>query len=169
MTAVGRARARARHEPRGSTEHHHDPDPDPEHRSGPVFVRWTIAPTVAGVPEVRHRLRDLLRGWGVAGELEDTLLLVATELTSNAVRHAAIHTERIRITAARDGAEIRLEVADGHPFRPHALLETGPDAEDGRGLMIVKLMVAELGGRIDVLANGAGKTIRIVVHEQAPA
>ncbi|MFJ8737903.1 ATP-binding protein [Embleya sp. NPDC127516] len=165
MTAVGRARARARHERTSRDDRH---DPDPEHRPGPVFVRWTIAPTVAGVPEVRHRLRDLLRAWGVAEEIEEILLLVATELTSNAVRHAAIRTERIRITASHTGAEVRLEVADDHPFRPHALLDTGPDAEDGRGLMIVKLMVAEIGGRIDVLSVGAGKSIRVTVRGDAP-
>ncbi|MEU0937983.1 MULTISPECIES: ATP-binding protein [unclassified Embleya] len=163
MTAVGRSRARARHDRRASTETRHDSHP--EHRLGPVFVRWTIAPTVAGVPEVRHRLRDLLRAWGVAEEIEDTMLLVATELTSNAVRHAAIRTERIRITASHSGAELRLEVADDHPFRPHALLDTGPDAEDGRGLMIVKLMVAELGGHIDVLPGGAGKSIRVTLRK----
>ncbi|MFE3197302.1 ATP-binding protein [Embleya sp. NPDC055664] len=167
MTAVGRARARARYERRTSTNHHREPEP--EHPPGPVFVRWTIAPTVAGVPEVRHRLRDLLHGWGVAEELTDTLLLIATELTSNAVRHAAIRTDRIRITAAHGGAEIRLEVADGHPFRPHALLETGPESEDGRGLMIVKLMVAELGGRIDVVPCGAGKSIRVTLDTDAHA
>ncbi|MFF7246016.1 ATP-binding protein [Embleya sp. NPDC008237] len=165
MTAVGRARARARHDRRTSTDPRHDTDPD--HRPGPVFVRWTIAPTVAGVPEVRHRLRDLLRAWGVAEEIEETLLLVATELTSNAVRHAAIRTERIRITASHSGSEIRLEVADDHPFRPHALLETGPEAEDGRGLMIVKLTVAELGGRIDVLPGGTGKSIRVTLRADA--
>jgi two-component sensor histidine kinase len=132
-----------------------------------VLVRWTIPPTVAGVPAVRHRLRDLLRGWGVAEELADTLLLVATELTSNAVRHAAIRTEIIRITASHTGRDLRLEVADDHPFRPHALLETGPESEDGRGLMIVKLMVAELGGHIDVLSADPGKTIRVTVGEDA--
>ncbi|WP_406281156.1 ATP-binding protein [Embleya sp. NBC_00896] len=169
MSAPGRSRARARHEQRAAPEARRDPDPEPGHRPGPVFVRWTIPPTIAGVPEVRHRLRDLLRGWGVTEEIEDTLLLVATELTSNAVRHAAIRTENIRITVAHSGAEIRLEVADDHPFRPHALLETGPDSEDGRGLMIVKLMVAELGGRIDVLTTGTGKTIRITLSEAARA
>jgi two-component sensor histidine kinase len=128
-----------------------------------VFVRWTIAPTVAGVPEVRHRLRELLRGWGVSEDVEDTLLLVATELTSNAVRHAAVRTERIRVTAAHSGCEVRLEVTDDHPFRPRALLETGLESEDGRGLMIVKLMVAELGGHIDVLSHDPGKTIRVSV------
>nr|WP_272923904.1 ATP-binding protein [Streptomyces sp. SID3343] len=134
---------------------------------GPVLVRWTVPPTVAGVPAVRHRLRDLLRGWGVPEDLEDTLLLVATELTSNAVRHAAVHTEVVRITASHTDHDICLEVADGHPFRPRALLETGPDSEDGRGLMIVKLLVAELGGHIDVLPTGPGKAIRITVSEEA--
>jgi len=142
-------------------------DADPDHRPGPVFVRWMIPPTVAGVPEVRHRLRDVLRGWGVTGDIEDALLLVATELTSNAVRHAAIRTDTIRITAALDEGDVRLEITDGHPFRPKALMDTGPESEDGRGLLIVKLLVAELGGDIDVFASGTGKTIRVTVRRGA--
>jgi len=142
-------------------------DADPDHRPGPVFVRWMIPPTVSGVPEVRHRLRDVLRGWGVTGDIEDALLLVVTELTSNAVRHAAIRTETIRITAALDDDHIRLEITDGHPFRPKALMDTGPESEDGRGLLIVKLLVAELGGDIEVFASGTGKTIRVTVGRGA--
>jgi anti-sigma regulatory factor (Ser/Thr protein kinase) len=164
VSAVGRARARARYDERVSADSRRRLDPD--RPPGPVLVRWTIPPTIGGVPTVRHRLRDLLRGWGVAEDLEDTLLLVATELTSNAVRHAALRSRIIRITASHSGHDICLEVADDHPFRPRALLETGPDSEDGRGLMIVKLMVAELGGRIDVLSTDPGKIIRVTVGEE---
>lgn len=130
---------------------------------GPVLVRWTLPPVVAAVPEVRHRLRDVLRGWRIHADLADTLLLVATELVSNSVRHAAVLTERVRVTAALSQGRIRLDVADDHPFRPRALMDTDEDSEDGRGLLIVKLTVAEAQGVIDVLSTSGGKTIRVRV------
>ncbi|GAA4973352.1 hypothetical protein GCM10023205_44770 [Yinghuangia aomiensis] len=130
---------------------------------GPVLVRWTLPPVLAAVPEVRHRLRDLLRGWRVDDDLTDTLLLAATELVSNSVRHAAVLTEQVRVTCAIAHGRIRLDVSDDHPFRPRALMDTGMDAEDGRGLFIVKLTIAEANGVIDVLASETGKTIRIRV------
>lgn len=130
---------------------------------GPVLVRWTLAPVLAAVPEVRHRLRDVLRGWRIDDELVDTLLLAATELVSNSVRHAAVLTEQVRVTCAIAHGKIRLDVADDHPFRPRALMDTGVEAEDGRGLFIVKLTIAEAHGVIDVLASESGKTIRIRV------
>lgn len=135
----------------------------PGHAPGPVLVRWTLPPVVAAVPEVRHRLRDVLRGWRIHADLEDTLLLVATELVSNAVRHAAVLTERVRVTLALTQGRIRLDVTDDHPFRPRALMDTDEDSEDGRGLLIVKLTIAEAHGVIDVLPSAAGKTIRVRV------
>ena len=41
------------------------------------------------VPEVRHRARDLLRSWGVAGDVLFDALVIVTELATNAVLHAA--------------------------------------------------------------------------------
>lgn len=131
--------------------------------AGPVMVRWTLPTTTAAVPELRHRVRDVLRGWGVHGDLQDTLLLVATELASNAVRHTAMLTERVRVTLALGAGRIRLDVADGHPFRPKALTDSGTEAEDGRGLLIVKVSIAEAKGVIDVLPTAGGKTIRVRV------
>ncbi|MCF2526212.1 ATP-binding protein [Yinghuangia soli] len=141
------------------------PGPPP----GPVLVRWTLPPVVAAVPEVRHRLRDVLRGWRIHADLEDTLLLVATELVSNSVRHAAVLTERVRVTLALTQGRIRLDVTDDHPFRPRALMDTDEDSEDGRGLLIVKLTVAEAHGVIDVLPSQTGKTIRVRVPAFQPS
>ncbi|UGQ13758.1 ATP-binding protein [Yinghuangia sp. ASG 101] len=129
----------------------------------PVFVRWTLPTTTAAVPELRHRVRDVLRGWGIDGDLRDTLLLVTTELASNAVRHTAMLTEYIHVTLALGADRIRLDIADGHPFRPKALTDSGTDAEDGRGLLIVKVAIAEAKGVIDVLPTAGGKTIRVRV------
>jgi two-component sensor histidine kinase len=136
---------------------------DPGQPLSPVLVRWTLPPVVAAVPEVRHRLRDVLRGWRITADLEDTLLLVATELVSNSVRHAALLTERVRVTLALAQGRIRLDVTDDHPFRPRALMDTDPDSEDGRGLLIVKLTIADAQGVIDVLPADGGKTIRVRV------
>lgn len=127
------------------------------------MVRWTLPTTLVAVPELRHRIRDVLIEWGVHDDLRDTLLLVATELASNAVRHTAVLTERFRVTLALDAHHLRLDVADGHPFRPKALTDSGADAEDGRGLLIVKVGIAEAKGVIDVLPTADGKTIRVRV------
>lgn len=135
----------------------------------PVLVRWTLPTVIAAVPELRHRVRDVLRAWGVPDDLRDTLLLVTTELASNAVRHAATLTESIHVTLALDADLVRLDVADGHPFRPKALTDSGTEAEDGRGLLIVKVSVAEAKGVIDVLPTTGGKTIRVRVPVHAPA
>lgn len=135
--------------------------PDTPASRGPALVRWTLPPRLVKVPEVRRRLGAVLRGWRVPTDIEDTLLLVVTELTSNAVKHAAIRTKVVRVTVSHSGVHIRLEVADGHPFRPRPLAHTAEDAEDGRGLMIVNLMVTELRGAIDVSAVGTGKAITV--------
>jgi sensor histidine kinase regulating citrate/malate metabolism len=42
-------------------------------------------------------------------------------------------------------------------------MDTDENSEDGRGLLIVKLTVAEARGVIDVLPSANGKTIRVRV------
>ncbi|NUU22381.1 MAG: ATP-binding protein, partial [Streptomycetaceae bacterium] len=69
----------------------------------------------------------------------------------------------VRVTLALTQGRIRLDVTDDHPFRPRALMDTDEDSEDGRGLLIVKLTVAEAQGVIDVLPSATGKTIRVRV------
>jgi len=127
------------------------------------FAHWAPSPTAATVPQVRARLRVVLEGWRISSDVADTLLLAVTELVSNAVRHAGAVTERLRVAVTLGAGQLQLEVDDGDPSLPYAGPEADPDAESGRGLMIVNLLVAEAGGAVAVLTHARGKTVRVRV------
>jgi two-component sensor histidine kinase len=128
-----------------------------------VLVRWAPPALPSCVPRVRHGVRDVLLAWHAAPDVVDTLLLVVSELVANSVRHASEVTSRVGVTVALGPTGIRLDVTDDDPCRPRARADSGDEAEDGRGLLIVKLTVAEMDGVIDVLPHGPGKTIRVRV------
>ncbi|WP_137991682.1 ATP-binding protein [Streptomyces vilmorinianum] len=134
---------------------------------GRRLVRWTSRPTAPCVPLIRARVAAALTAWGISGDLADTLLLTVAELVGNAVRHAAPLTDRLHVTVAAGGGRLRLEVEDGDPTPPPldlaATTEVDPDAESGRGLLIVGLLVAEAHGQLTVRAHQFGKTVRVCV------
>jgi two-component sensor histidine kinase len=133
------------------------PTPPRRHR----FVHRLPTPTTASVPRTRARVGAVLEGWRVAPDVADTLLLAVSELVANAVRHAGAVTERLRVTLTLDGGRLQLEVADGDPTLPPLDQEAEPDAESGRGLMIVGLLVAEASGDLTAFRRGAGKVVRV--------
>ncbi|MEU9085946.1 ATP-binding protein [Streptomyces sp. NPDC048357] len=126
------------------------------------FVHWVADPVAASVPQVRARVRAALDGWRVPCGAADVLLLAVSELVGNVVRHAG--AGRMRVGVAVGGGWLRLEVADrgaGLPRLPAPRAEIDPDSEDGRGLLIVQLMTAELGGELSVMVHEFGKSIRV--------
>lgn len=85
---------------------------------------------------------DLLRSWGAAGIVVETVELLVSESVTNAVLHACT---ACRLTIARiDGGSgedtrIRVEVTDGDPAPPvmkHYDLEAG----SGRGLHLIEVL-----------------------------
>lgn len=130
-----------------------------------VFVHWVDSPTAASVPLVRGRVRAVLEGWRIAADLADTLLLAVSELVGNVVRYAAA-PGRMRVGVSCGEGWLRLEVADGAaalPRLPDPAAEVDPDAESGRGLLLVQLMAAEAGGELAVLAHEFGKSVRVCI------
>ncbi|MER5733628.1 ATP-binding protein [Streptomyces sp. NPDC002138] len=139
--------------------------PAPRTSPATAFVRWAVEPTAAAVPRIRSRVRAALDDWRVAAEVADVLLLAVSELTGNVVLHAAT-TPRMRVGVALRGGWLHLDVSDGSrtPARPPAPgAEVDPDAETGRGLLIVRLMVAEAGGELAWAAAEFGKAVRVRV------
>ncbi|MCX4721537.1 ATP-binding protein [Streptomyces virginiae] len=129
------------------------------------YVHWVAAPDAASVPQVRTRVRATLDGWRVPGEVVDALLLAVSELVGNVVRHAG-GAGRMRVVVAAGGGWFRLEVADqgaGLPRLPAPRAEVDPESESGRGLLMVQLMTAELGGELSVVVHGFGKSVRVRV------
>ncbi|RRR68695.1 ATP-binding protein, partial [Streptomyces sp. RP5T] len=81
------------------TDSGEDPlDPDPVEPGTPDPLpyegvwRFTAPAVEASVPQARHAVRDLLyrQGVPVSDDLVQGLLLIVSELVTNAVRHAAL-------------------------------------------------------------------------------
>jgi two-component sensor histidine kinase len=113
--------------------------------------RFTAPAVDASVPQARQAVRNLIADRQVpAGEaLVQDLLLIVSELVTNAVRHAALLSPEITVEVAVGADWVRVAVEDNHPYRPKALHADHTDT-GGRGLLLVKAITAEAGGTCDV-------------------
>ncbi|WP_079154030.1 ATP-binding protein [Streptomyces subrutilus] len=126
------------------------------------FTHWVTDPLPVAVPQVRARVRAVLDGWGVPLDASDALLLAVSELVANVVRH--VGAGRMRVAVASGGGWLRLEVADqGAPLPrlPAPRATCDPDAECGRGLLMVQLLVADMGGELAFVADESGKSVHV--------
>ncbi|MET9254816.1 ATP-binding protein [Streptomyces sp. NPDC003717] len=116
------------------------------------------APTVdASVPQARHAVRDLLarRRVPVSEDTAYGLLLIVSELVTNAVRHAAVLSPTLAVEVAVGPEWVRVSVEDDHPYRPTPL-ETDYARTGGRGLLLVREIAQEAGGTCDVAHTASG-------------
>ncbi|MFR9676749.1 ATP-binding protein [Streptomyces sp. TR06-5] len=124
--------------------------------------RLTAPATDSSVPQLRHAVRDLVRRQQapVAEEMLQGLLLIVSELVTNSVKHAALLSPEIGVEVSIGSGWVRVAVEDAHPYRPKAL-EADPAHQHtgGRGLLLVKTIVAEAGGLCDVEQTGSGGKI----------
>ncbi|MFK4148678.1 ATP-binding protein [Streptomyces sp. NPDC004065] len=103
-----------------------------------------------GVSAVRRRVSAVLCDWNLPAEAADDVLLVVSELVTNALVHArppaVLHLWRV----PADGcAVVRVEVTDqGAAVLPGPSSSPDPD-EHGRGLGIVNALSARCGVRRD--------------------
>jgi anti-sigma regulatory factor (Ser/Thr protein kinase) len=106
-----------------------------------------FSPNAANVGIARHLLRDWLQQVPVPAPETEDALLVAAELTSNAIRHASGTPGGVVLRAAADGDNLVIEVEDDGgslelPERPGDIPD--PDAEAGRGLFLVRSLTDEV-------------------------
>jgi anti-sigma regulatory factor (Ser/Thr protein kinase) len=138
-----------------------DPDPldpgppDPLPYEG--VWRFTAPAVDASVPQARHAVRDLLyrQGVPVSEDLVQGLLLIVSELVTNAVRHAALLSPMLAVEVAVGAEWVRVSVEDNHPYRPTAL-EAAHSETGGRGLLLVREITREAGGVCDVEHTTSG-------------
>jgi anti-sigma regulatory factor (Ser/Thr protein kinase) len=123
--------------------------------------RFTAPAADASVPQARHAVRDLLvrQGVPVSDDVVQGLLLIVSELVTNAVKHAALLSPMLAVEVAVGAEWVRVSVEDNHPYRPTALVadhgQTG-----GRGLLLVREITREFDGVCDVEHTaGGGKVI----------
>ncbi|MFC4034639.1 ATP-binding protein [Streptomyces polygonati] len=133
------------------------PDQAPAARPYEGVFRFTAPAIDASVPQIRHSVRELIADLGVPldADLRYGLLLIVSELVTNAVKHAAVLSPRISVELTVGERWIRVAVEDNHPYRPKALAadhaRTG-----GRGLLLVKSVTDEAGGSCDSTPTASG-------------
>ncbi|MGW2558210.1 ATP-binding protein [Streptomyces sp. NPDC001514] len=115
--------------------------------------------TRRGARLARHLAVHRLDAWGIpyGSELSDTAGLIVAELAANAVTHGRVPGRDFEVRLLLAATTLRIEVSDARgervPTTPGTPL--APDAETGRGLLLV-VALATAWGTADRLI---GKTV----------
>ena len=102
-----------------------------------------IEHSVRGPAQARRVVAECAARLGLQAEQGEDLLLVVSEMVTNAVRHGAPPVE---LEVAADDEHVLVVVADGSPGRPQPRCADS-DAEGGRGMALVDVLAAEHGVR----------------------
>lgn len=125
----------------------------------------SLATVPASVPEARRSVRAELAARGVEPDdpLTDTVLLVVSELVTNAVRHAAPRSPRTTLQLDFGADELTISVHDRHPHCPQRPDAPYEDGSGGWGLSLVHELAALAGGGMETRADadGGGKTMLV--------
>ncbi|MGC9500717.1 ATP-binding protein [Streptomyces sp. WG7] len=127
-----------------------------------VFVQ-RFSSTPRGARLARHLAVQRLHAWGVpyGSAVSDTAALLVAELTANAVTHGRVPGRDIEVLLRLDAYTLRIDVSDSRgecrPAGPEGTAVAAPDAEGGRGLLLVDAL-ADRWGVLDRVP--VGKTVR---------
>jgi serine phosphatase RsbU (regulator of sigma subunit)/anti-sigma regulatory factor (Ser/Thr protein kinase) len=107
---------------------------------------YRFSPSLATVPLARHLLGDWLEHLSLDATERADLLLVASELCSNAVRHASGKPGALAMRAWADGDALIVEVEDDGAGMElsHRVEDPDLDAEQGRGIYVVRALTDDL-------------------------
>ncbi|MER6912079.1 ATP-binding protein [Streptomyces sp. NPDC000594] len=118
------------------------------------------------VSRARRLARVRLECWGIDGDVHDTVMLILSELVTNAVVHSGSHLVACELL---NGAErLRVSVRDQGcaPLGPH-VCHTQAAEERGRGLLLVEAVSAAWGAH--ETHRGTGRTVWAeVAHTAVP-
>jgi anti-sigma regulatory factor (Ser/Thr protein kinase) len=105
-----------------------------------VRTSETYLPVPSAVPATRRFVSAVLRSWKM-DELIDDAQLIASEIATNAVKHA-VSAFRVRLQLGPAGVRIAIQdIGLGHPERRHAAV----DSFMGRGVAIVEMTADSWG------------------------
>ncbi len=120
----------------------------PGNDSSPALgaFEYRFSPSLATVPLARHLLGDWMEHLALDKVERADLLLVASELCSNAVRHASGKPGALAMRAWADGDALVVEVEDDGPGMElsHRLEDPDLEAETGRGMYVVRALTDDL-------------------------
>jgi anti-sigma regulatory factor (Ser/Thr protein kinase) len=96
------------------------------------------------VPSARLHARHVLREWGLAAPADDAELVVSELVTNGVQASRAMTHAAIRLWLASDQAQVMICTWDASP-RPPVRMDASPDAEHGRGLLLVEAVSTQWG------------------------
>ncbi|GHJ37749.1 ATP-binding protein [Streptomyces sp. TS71-3] len=111
-------------------------DPDIRH------FRVQLSSTPRGARLARLLADEQLRRWGLPSE---AACHVVAELAANAATHGRVAGRDFRVTLTVLRGTLRIEVTDTRGERPPELTKAAPDAESGRGLLLVDALADRWG------------------------
>ncbi|WP_405878115.1 ATP-binding protein [Streptomyces sp. NBC_01136] len=124
----------------------------------------TLPSDPASVSAARKFVADVLAEWGLPSDAEvaDTVRLIVSELATNAVQHTFGQSPTFTVAVRLDRDEhLRIGVTDSHPRFPKRL-PAAVQQDNGRGMVIIRWLTAECGGRLVVRpTREGGKTVSI--------
>ena len=117
---------------------------------------------------VRRRIRTILADWDLAADTAEDVLLVASELLTNAIVHALPPaTLKLSRGPLDRYAAVRVEVTDMGPACPAGLPAPPPDPDEhGRGLTIVTALATRSG--VCVHSGGTSRWAELRLTRKGP-
>lgn len=110
------------------------------------MVEWTLPADATAAREARRQVAGALGHRQVGQRVVDDVVLMASELAANAVRHGR---PPALLRLEHSGGRIRLTVSNHGNAADPRIVAAAPDADHGRGLAIVEQLADDLGWRRD--------------------
>ncbi|MER7348834.1 ATP-binding protein [Streptomyces aurantiacus] len=131
----------------------------------------TLPSDPVSVSAARRYVADVLSEWGLpaGAAVADTVRLIVSELATNAVQHTLGQSPTFTVDVQLDRDErLRIGVTDSHPRYPKRL-PAAVQQDNGRGMVIIRWLTAECGGRLSVCPTAeGGKTVWITLPWSVP-
>ncbi|SNX56761.1 histidine kinase-like protein [Streptomyces sp. TLI_55] len=132
----------------------------------------TLPSDPASVSAARAYVLSTLSEWGLPADTEaaETIRLIVSELATNAVQHTFGQSPTFTVDLQLDRDEqLRIGVTDSHPRFPKRL-PAAVQQDNGRGMVIIRWLTAECGGKLRVRpTREGGKTVSIELPWTVPA
>ncbi|MFI5618611.1 ATP-binding protein [Streptomyces sp. NPDC051567] len=126
----------------------------------------TLPSEPASVSTARRYVAEVLGEWGLpaGADTADRVRVIVSELATNAVQHTLGLSPTFTVAVRLEREEwLRVGVTDSHPARPRRL-PAAVQQDSGRGMVIVRWLAVEAGGRLSVSpTEDGGKTVWIAL------